>query len=53
MISRDFEKVLQLRKVDFRRYGVFGFLFVETTDGNEEELSRILNSDLRKYIRKS
>jgi hypothetical protein len=53
MISRDFEKVLQLRKVDFRRYGVFGFLFVETSDGNEAELSRILNSDLRKYIRLS
>jgi len=53
MVSRDFEKVLQLRKVDFRRYGVFGFLFVETSDGNGKELSRILNSDLRKYIRKS
>lgn len=51
LIARDFVKVLEVRKVDFRSYGVFGFLFVETPEGNEEELIRILNSDLRKYIR--
>lgn len=53
MIARDFDNVLQLRKIDFRRYGVFGFLFVETPEGKEDELTRILNSDLRKYIRES
>jgi hypothetical protein len=51
MIARDFAKVLEVRKVDFRRYGVFGFLFVETPEGKKEELIRILNSDLRKYIK--
>ena len=51
LIAKDFDKVLELRKVDFRRYGVFGFLFTETPEGKEDELTRILNSDLRKYIR--
>jgi len=51
MIVRDFEKVLDLRKVDFRSYGVFGFLFLETSDGNEGELTRILSSNLQNYIK--
>jgi hypothetical protein len=50
-LRKDFENVLELRKVDFRRYGVFGFLFLETSEGNEQELTRILNSDLSVYIR--
>lgn len=50
LIYRDFERVLELRKVDFRTYGLFGILFVETSLGNEKELSRILTSDLRNYI---
>lgn len=53
LLRKDFEKVLDLRKVDYRKYGVFGFLFLETSAGNEEELTRILNSDLKKYIRTS
>lgn len=50
LLLRDFEKPLDLRKVDFVKYTVFGFLFVETANGNEEELDRILSSNLRKYI---
>jgi len=50
MIGKDFERLLDLREMDFRTYGVFGFLFVESSDENEKELTRILNSDLRKYI---
>lgn len=49
-IGRDFERLLDLRALDFRKYGVFGFLFVETSQGNEKELDQILKSDLRKYI---
>ena len=51
MIANDFQKILDIREVDFRTYGVFGFLFVETSLGNEEELTRILTSDLRRYIK--
>lgn len=50
LLLKDFEKPLDLRKVDFVKYTVFGFLFVETVNGNEEELDRILSSNLRKYI---
>lgn len=50
LLLKDFEKPMDLRKVDFVKYTVFGFLFVETTNGNEEELDQILSSDLRKYI---
>jgi hypothetical protein len=51
LIASDFQKILDVREVDFRAYGVFGFLFVETSLGNEGELSRILTSDLRRYIK--
>ena len=50
-IANDFQKILDIREVDFRTYGVFGFLFVETSLGSEEELTRILTSDLRRYIK--
>jgi len=50
-IGNDFKRLLDLREVDFRSYGVFGFLFVETSQGNENELTRVLNSDLKEYIR--
>jgi len=29
----------------------FGFLFIETTVGEDQELNQILTSDLRKYIK--
>ncbi len=36
--------------MDVEKYSVFGFVFAETSPGNEEELNKILVSDLRKYI---
>jgi len=51
LLLKDFKKPMSLRKVDFKKYLVFGFLFVETTCGIENELNHILTSDLRKYIR--
>jgi hypothetical protein len=51
LLLKDFEKPLNLRKVDFKTYAVFGFLFTETTLDNKEELNHILTSDLRKYIK--
>ncbi len=46
----DFEKPLELRRVDHEKYGFFGYMFTETRDNNWEEIERILISDLREYI---
>lgn len=45
-----FEQPLQLRKIDFHKYPVFGFLFLETKNENMFEITNILKSDLREYI---
>lgn len=50
LLLKDFKKPLNLRKVDFRKYAVFGFLFIETSKENKTELNTILTSNLRKYI---
>jgi len=46
----DFEKPLELRKADFKKYPLFGFLFCETRKQNIQELDRILMSDLKKFV---
>ena len=50
LLVGDFEKVLELRAMDIKKYGVFGFVFTETSPECEDELDRILMSDLTKYI---
>ena len=45
-----FEKPLELRKIDYKEYPVFGFLFTETKAENYSELERILKSDLSEFI---
>jgi len=45
-----FEKPLELRLIDHKKFHVFGFLFVETRADNMEELEAILRSDLREYV---
>ena len=49
LLSR-FEKPLELRKIDYKEYPVFGFLFTETREDNFSELKHILDSDLREFI---
>ena len=51
VLQQDLENILVLRKLDFNKYPAFGLLFTKTSEGNEQELDDILNSDLRKYIR--
>jgi len=46
----DFEKPLELRRVDHEKYGFFGYMFTETRDSGWQEIERILKSDLREYI---
>jgi hypothetical protein len=45
-----FEKPLELRKVDHKTYPLFGFLFTETRQDNYIELENILHSDLTEFI---
>ncbi len=52
-ITRQFEKVLELRKIDHNSYPLFGFLFVETHKDNHKELINILESDLNEFINQS
>ena len=49
LLSR-FEHPLELRKIDYKEYPVFGFLFAETSQANIGELERILRSDLKEFI---
>jgi hypothetical protein len=46
----NFEKPMELRKIDYREHSVFGFLFTETRAENFIELKRILDSNLSEYI---
>ncbi|MGB9939285.1 ATP-grasp domain-containing protein [Methanosarcina sp.] len=46
----DFEKPLELRKVNHEKFGFFGYMFTETRDSGWQEIERILKSDLREYI---
>ena len=45
-----FEKPLELRKVNHKTYPLFGFLFTETRQDNYIELENILHSDLTEYV---
>ncbi len=46
----NFENPLELRKINYQEYPVFGFLFTETREDNTIELKRILDSDLKEFI---
>ncbi len=52
LLANDFENALVMRKTDYKKYKVFGFVFAETSLKNEKELDNILKSDLKKYIRR-
>ena len=49
-LMKKFEKPIELRKLDYKKYSVFGFLFTETREDNFNELEEILKSDLSEYI---
>ncbi len=46
----NFEKPLELRKIDYKKYPVFGFLFTETREDNFIELKNVLDSDLNEFV---
>ena len=45
-----FEKPVELRKIDYKTWPVFGFLFTETRTDRFFELENILKSDLTEYV---
>lgn len=49
-LLQKFEKPLELRKIDYRSYPVFGFLITETRSDNFTELKYILDSNLSEFI---
>jgi len=49
-LAKPLENVLEMRKLDFHTYPVFGFLFTETSPHNFQEVKNILQSDLKEYI---
>ncbi len=47
-LSAKFEKVLLVRKLDVKKYSVFGFLFIATK--NEDELDYALTANLQGFV---
>ena len=45
-----FSKVLELRPVDYRKYPIFGILFIQTGADKLDEIQHILQDDLKKFI---
>lgn len=45
-----FSKVLELRRVDYRKYPIFGILFIQTGPEKFDEIQRILHDDLKNLI---
>ncbi|MBN2350812.1 MAG: ATP-grasp domain-containing protein [Bacteroidales bacterium] len=50
LLASDFENPIIIRKLDIKKYPVFGFVFSETSPDNQKELDNILISDLKRYI---
>lgn len=50
LLQSSFENVLEVRKVNYSEYPVFGFLMTKTSSNNFQELDRIAKSNLSEYI---
>ena len=50
LLLSNFDRPLELRKIDCNEYPIFGFLFTETKEDNFAELEKILKSDLNEFI---
>lgn len=47
----NFSKPLELRKIDYKEYPVFAFVFAEVDAGNMDELKRMLHADFKEYLK--
>lgn len=46
----NFKNIKEFRKIDHKKYNVFGFIFIETDESDMSELNWILHSDLKEFI---
>jgi len=49
-LTSQFSNVLELRKTDYAKYGVFAFMFLKVESEDSDELKYILNSDLTEFL---
>lgn len=49
-LSKNFARVIKLRKLEDNRFPVFGFVFTETKVGMRKELDEIMIEDFNKYL---
>jgi len=49
-LLNNFPNIMEFRKIDYKKYNVFGFLYTESGDEERSILEWILNSDLREFI---
>ncbi len=48
--ASNYGNLLEMRKMDYRKYRVFAFTFSETDEKNRGEIDRMLRADLHPYI---
>lgn len=46
----NFSKPLELRKIDYKEYPVFAFVFAEVENSNMDELKKMLHADFTQYL---
>lgn len=51
-LEMQFAKPIEIRKIDWKEYPVFGFAFTETKSTGWNEIEAILKSDLREFVTK-
>ena len=49
-VEDQLSKVLELRKIDYKKYPIFGILFTKTEPEEYYKIKHILHDDLKKYI---
>ncbi len=48
-LSSKFQKVMEVRKIDYHKYPVFGFYFIETP-ANSDEIDMVLSLDFNEFV---
>lgn len=51
LLSSHFKNPLEVRRIDYHKHPVFGFIFAETDPNNWDEIDSILRSNLKEFIR--
>lgn len=49
-LGSKFRSILEIRKINFTKFPIFGFLFVQTDPDEEPVLEELLKSDLREFL---